>query len=182
VSFREPAVLLGLALLPLALLVYAAIGRRRTREAAAFANPALMPNLVPTLPGWRRHVPMLLILLAAAALVVALARAAFGADRPVALAAGSLGAFWLFAVLRSALEIDRALPRAALCGLAAWGTAALLVAARSLALASGAPAVRIEGVRLWPGALATAGACLVLAPLCLRLPGLAPLRVRRSRP
>jgi hypothetical protein len=119
---------------------------------------------------------------AAAALVVALARAAFGADRPVALAAGSLGAFWLFAVLRSALEIDRALPRAALCGLAAWGTAALLVAARSLALASGAPAVRIEGVRLWPGALATAGACLVLAPLCLRLPGLAPLRVRRSRP
>jgi Ca-activated chloride channel family protein len=73
-SFREPAVLLGLALLPLALLVYAAIGRRRTREAAAFANPALMPNLVPTLPGWRRHVPMLLILLAAAALVVALAR------------------------------------------------------------------------------------------------------------
>jgi Ca-activated chloride channel family protein len=74
VSFREPAVLLGLALLPLALLVYAAIGRRRTREAAAFANPALMPNLVPTLPGWRRHVPMLLILLAAAALVVALAR------------------------------------------------------------------------------------------------------------
>jgi Ca-activated chloride channel family protein len=74
VSFREPAVLLGLALLPLAMLVYAAFGRKRVREAAAFANPALMPNLVPVLPGWRRHVPMLLIMLAAAALVIALAR------------------------------------------------------------------------------------------------------------
>ena len=46
VSFREPAVLLGLLLLPLALLVYLAMQRRRRREAAAFANPALMPNLV----------------------------------------------------------------------------------------------------------------------------------------
>jgi Ca-activated chloride channel homolog len=74
VSFREPTVLLGLALLPLALLVYSAIQRRRRREAAAFANPALMPNLVPRLPGWRRHVPALLVLLAAGVLVIALAR------------------------------------------------------------------------------------------------------------
>ena len=47
---------------------------RRKREAAAFANPALMPNLVPRLPGFRRHVPAALFLLAAAVLVVALAR------------------------------------------------------------------------------------------------------------
>ena len=73
-SFREPTVLLGLVLLPLAALVYAAIQRRRKREAAAFANPALMPNLVPRSPGLRRHVPALLLLLAAAGLVVALAR------------------------------------------------------------------------------------------------------------
>ena len=73
-SFREPTVLLGLVLLPLAALVYAAIQRRRKREAAAFANPALMPNLVPRGPGLRRHVPALLLLLAAAGLVVALAR------------------------------------------------------------------------------------------------------------
>src|SRR3954453_18173018 len=74
VSFEEPAVLLGLALLRLAALVYSAIQRRRKREAAAFANPALMPNLAPRLPGWRRHVPALLLLLAAGALVVALAK------------------------------------------------------------------------------------------------------------
>ncbi len=73
-SFKEPAVLLGLALLPLAALVYSAIQRRRKREAAAFANPALMPNLAPRLPGWRRHVPALLLLLAAGVLVVALAK------------------------------------------------------------------------------------------------------------
>jgi len=73
-SFREPLVLLGLALLPLAALAYAVVGRRRRREAAAFANPALVPNLVTGRPGFRRHLPALLLLLALAALVVALAR------------------------------------------------------------------------------------------------------------
>jgi len=74
VSFREPAVLLGLFLLPVALLAYLAMQRRRRREAAAFGNPALMPNLVTGRPGWRRHLPAALLLLAAAALVFALAR------------------------------------------------------------------------------------------------------------
>ena len=46
VSFREPAVLLGLALLPVALLAYVAMQHGAAREAAAFGNPALMPNLV----------------------------------------------------------------------------------------------------------------------------------------
>jgi Ca-activated chloride channel family protein len=73
-SFREPTVLLGLALLPLAALVYMALGSRRKRDAAAFASPALMPNLVPSLPGWRRHVPALFLLLAGAGLILALAR------------------------------------------------------------------------------------------------------------
>lgn len=117
---------------------------------------------------------------ALAALLVALARAAFGADSALTLLAGTLGALGLFATLRTGLEVDRALPRAALCGLCAWLTAGLLVSSRSLALASAAPAVTIDDVRLWPGALASALACLVLAPLCLRLPGLAALG--RSRP
>lgn len=93
----------------------------------------------------------------------------------MALAAAALGALGLFAALRTVLEVDRALPRALLCGLGAWLSAQLLLTGRSLALASESPAVRIEGVRLWPGALATALACLVLAPLFVRLPGLAPL-------
>jgi Ca-activated chloride channel family protein len=48
--------------------------RSRRREAAAFANPALMPNLVPERPGYRRHLPAGVLLLAAAALIFALAR------------------------------------------------------------------------------------------------------------
>jgi Ca-activated chloride channel family protein len=73
-SFREPLVLLGLALVPLAVLAYLGVQRRRTREAAAFASPALMPNLVTAEPGLRRHLPALLLLAALAALVIAVAR------------------------------------------------------------------------------------------------------------
>ena len=73
-TFREPAVLLGLALLPVAMLAYAAMQSRRRREAAAFGSPALMPNIVTGRPGWRRHLPALLLLLALAALIFAVAR------------------------------------------------------------------------------------------------------------
>jgi Ca-activated chloride channel family protein len=73
-SFAEPTLLTGLILLPLAALAYVAMQRRKAREAATFANPALMPNLVTDRPGWRRHVPPLLLLAALAGLVVALAR------------------------------------------------------------------------------------------------------------
>jgi Ca-activated chloride channel family protein len=74
VTFGEPILLLGLVLVPLAGLVYASMQARKRREAAAFANPDLMPNLVTARPGWRRHLPPLLLLAALAAMVVALAR------------------------------------------------------------------------------------------------------------
>jgi len=73
-TFRDPAMLAGLLLLPLAALAYFSFQRRRRAEATTFANPALMPNLVTGRPGWRRHLPPLLILLALGALVIALAR------------------------------------------------------------------------------------------------------------
>jgi Ca-activated chloride channel family protein len=73
-TFREPIMLAGLILLPLAALAYLSMQRRRRREAAAFANPALLPNLVTARPGWRRHLPPLLVLLALGVLVLALAR------------------------------------------------------------------------------------------------------------
>ena len=73
-SFGEPVLLLGLVLVPLAALTYAAMQARKRREATTFANPALMPNLVTARPGLRRHLPPLLLLLALAVLVVALAR------------------------------------------------------------------------------------------------------------
>ena len=73
-SFGEPILLFGLVLIPLAALVYLALQRRKRREAAAFANPALMPNLVTARPGLRRHLPPLLLLAALTVMVIALAR------------------------------------------------------------------------------------------------------------
>jgi Ca-activated chloride channel family protein len=73
-SFAEPILLTGLILLPLAAMAYGAMQRRRRRESAAWANPALVPGLVRERPGWRRHLPPLLLLCALAALIVALAR------------------------------------------------------------------------------------------------------------
>jgi len=73
-SFREPALLVGLILVPLALAAYWIVQRRRRGDAASFGNPALLANLVTASPGRRRHLPPLLALLAVAVLVLALAR------------------------------------------------------------------------------------------------------------
>ena len=63
-SFGEPILLFGLELVPLAALAYGAMQARKRREASAFANPALLPNLVTARPGLRRHLPPLLLMLA----------------------------------------------------------------------------------------------------------------------
>jgi len=73
-SFREPAYLGALILLPILVLLYLSLQRRRREQAAAFSTPALMPNVVTGRPGWRRHLPALLMLTALAALVFAIAR------------------------------------------------------------------------------------------------------------
>ncbi|MCZ7588183.1 MAG: VWA domain-containing protein [Gaiella sp.] len=73
-TFGWPLALVGLALIPALAAVYVAAGRRRRRAAARFANPALVPNLVPSSPAWRRHVAPALALAALALLVVGIAR------------------------------------------------------------------------------------------------------------
>ena len=73
-SFREPAYLAAFLLVPVLVALYAVLQRRRRAAAAAFATPALMPNVVTGSPGWRRHVPAVLLLAALAALVLATAR------------------------------------------------------------------------------------------------------------
>ena len=73
-SFAEPILLAGFILVPLAMLAYGSLQRRRRRESAAWGNPALLPNLTTAKPGWRRHLPPALLLLALCALVLALAR------------------------------------------------------------------------------------------------------------
>ena len=73
-SFQSPMWLLGLLAIPLLVLVNLVVGRRHKRAADRFANPALVPNLVPSGPGWRRYVPFAIALGALALLVVGIAR------------------------------------------------------------------------------------------------------------
>jgi Ca-activated chloride channel family protein len=73
-SFAWPLALLALALVPAAVAAYVLAERRRRRDAAAFANPALLPNLLDSRPGRKRHVPPLLALGALTVLLVGLAR------------------------------------------------------------------------------------------------------------
>ena len=72
-DFAAPALLAGLALIPLALVVYVVAQRRRRRYAVRYTNVDVLAS-VAARAGWLRHVPALLALLALAALLVALAR------------------------------------------------------------------------------------------------------------
>ena len=73
-SFAAPIALVALVALPLAAGLYWLIERRRGKDAERFSNPALVPNLISRRPGWRRHFPVILMLIALAALVLGLAR------------------------------------------------------------------------------------------------------------
>jgi Ca-activated chloride channel family protein len=74
VSFATPAWLLGLALVPLALLAYQATRRRGSRYAVRYTAVPALRVAADTVPAWRRHVPAALALAALAALVLALAK------------------------------------------------------------------------------------------------------------
>ncbi|MFL5680914.1 MAG: VWA domain-containing protein [Chloroflexota bacterium] len=73
-TFASPELLLALILVPLAILAYLYVQRRRSRYAVRFTNVDLLSNIVPRQPAWRRHLPPALYLGAIAALVFALAR------------------------------------------------------------------------------------------------------------
>jgi Ca-activated chloride channel family protein len=73
-TFAWPLALLGLVLVPLAALAYWWVQRRRARYAVRFTNLDLLASVVERTPGWRRHLPPALALLALAALVVGVAR------------------------------------------------------------------------------------------------------------
>ena len=81
-TFADPLLLLGLLLVPAALLGYRLVQRRRSRYAVRFTNVDLLGNLVPRTPAWRRHVPPALYLVAMAALVLALARPSMAVQVP----------------------------------------------------------------------------------------------------
>jgi Ca-activated chloride channel homolog len=73
-SFARPLALLALAAVPVLVLGWLALERRRRAGAARFTRLALLPNLVDGPPGRRRVIPQALFLLALTALIVGMAR------------------------------------------------------------------------------------------------------------
>jgi len=71
-SFREPLLLLGLGLLPLAVVFYLLAQRRRRRFAVRYTNVDVLAGVAGR--SWGRHVPAALALLALTALLIGLAR------------------------------------------------------------------------------------------------------------
>lgn len=72
--FDWPLMLLALVAVPLAIAGYVWLERRRHRQAAAFASPALVPNLIGRRPGRLRHLAPVLALIALVFLATGLAR------------------------------------------------------------------------------------------------------------
>jgi Ca-activated chloride channel family protein len=73
-TFQWPLVLIALAIVPLLAVLHLYRERRRAASASQFVNAALLPNLVDRSPGFRRSLPLAVLLLALAALIVGLAR------------------------------------------------------------------------------------------------------------
>jgi Ca-activated chloride channel family protein len=72
VGFRDPVLLAGLLLVPLALLAYLRAQKRRKRYAVRYTNVDVLAAVATR--SWTRHLPAALGLLALAALLIALAR------------------------------------------------------------------------------------------------------------
>jgi Ca-activated chloride channel family protein len=73
-SFQSPLALIGLVLVAALVGLYVVRERRRQSFASRFTTTALLPNLVDAAPGWRRHLPVVLFLVALAAMIVGVAR------------------------------------------------------------------------------------------------------------
>jgi Ca-activated chloride channel family protein len=73
-SFIAPALLVFLLAIPAAVAGYLWLDRRRDERAAAWAAPALLPNMAGRPAPWRRHLPVALLLVGVALLLVGFAR------------------------------------------------------------------------------------------------------------
>jgi Ca-activated chloride channel family protein len=73
-TFAWPLALIGLLVVPALLVLYVIRERRRIDYATRFTAPGLLPNLVDSAPGWRRHLPLAVFLVALAAMIVGVAR------------------------------------------------------------------------------------------------------------
>jgi len=83
VSFATPLVLLGLLALPVAVTIYVSEHRRRSRKMEAMVAARMRASVAPRTPGWRRHVPYLLLGLGLIALILAAAKPQRAVLKPV---------------------------------------------------------------------------------------------------
>src|SRR5262249_27294474 len=108
--------------------------------AEAFAQPRMQPSVAPQRPGWRRHAPMLVFLVALAALIFAAARPQRSVAVPVErasimLATDVSGSMLstdvqpnrLIAAKRAAREFVGEVPRSVNVGVMAFNTAATVL-------------------------------------------------------
>lgn len=72
-TFGQPVLLLGLLAVPAILAAYALLERRGRARRAAFVDAALLAAVAPRRARWRRHVPVVLQVVAVAAVLIALA-------------------------------------------------------------------------------------------------------------
>ncbi len=73
-EFQWPVMLWGLLLIPVLIVFYVLVQRRRQRYALRYASLSLVRDALGRGPGWRRHLPAALFLLGLAAMLFALAR------------------------------------------------------------------------------------------------------------
>lgn len=73
-SFESPLALVALVAVPLLAALYVVHERGRARAAARFARPELLSAVVDRSPGRHRHVPVVILLVALAAMIVGVAR------------------------------------------------------------------------------------------------------------
>ena len=134
-GFREPLLLVGLLLVPLALVAYVLAQRRRRRFAVRYTNLDVLAGVAPA--GRLRHLPALLALLALTALLIAVARpertvAADRREATVMLVTDSSGSMLatdvapnrLAAAKEAARTMIRRLPRDFRLGLVSFGSQA----------------------------------------------------------
>lgn len=82
-SFSWPWLLLGLLLIPLLVIVYIWVLRRRRKYAVRYSSLSLIREALPKHHRWRQHLPFALFLVSAASLVAALARPSAEVDVPL---------------------------------------------------------------------------------------------------
>lgn len=178
-TFASPLVLLALLVLPALVVLYVGQSRARARASASFANPALAAAVTPRRPGFRRHIPFVILALAIAGLVVAAARPQTTIAVPVEKASimlatdtsGSMQATdvkpsRLVAVQRAAVAFSRRVPKRVNVGVMQFGGRAAVLQSPT----TDREAVRTAVARLAPRGGTAMGDAIVTALRALKKP------------